>query len=109
MHYEHIKMQIHAWDCCKSRATLCRSSQKQVVCPFSSHCKVVVIRGVFHQKAGSVIIPIGVLKNHPVTLYNVMQSREKDRERERGLSEWKALIVLFPPLWATAATPKVNS
>lgn len=32
--------------------------------PFFPYCKVVIIRGVFHQKAGDVIIPIGVLKNH---------------------------------------------
>lgn len=45
--------------------------------PFFSRCKVVVIKGVFHQKAGGVIIPIGVLKNHPVALYSVMQSRKR--------------------------------
>ena len=56
--------------------------------PFFSCCKVAVIRGVFHQEAGSVIIPIGVLKNHPVTLYNVMQSRKRTgSEREAYLNE----------------------
>lgn len=56
--------------------------------PFFSRCKVEVIRGVFHQKAGGVIIPIGVLKNHPVALYGVMQSRkETGSERKAYLNE----------------------
>lgn len=48
--------------------------------PFILCCKVAVIRGVFHQKAGSVIIPIGVLKNHPVALYNTVGKGQRVRE-----------------------------
>lgn len=42
--------------------------------------------GVFHQKAGSVIIPIGVLKNHPVALYNAMWRRERTASERGGES-----------------------
>lgn len=63
--------------------------------PFFSRCKVAVIRGVFHQKAGSVIIPIGVLKNHPVALYNVMQSRKRTGSAREAYLNKKLLSCCF--------------
>lgn len=47
-----------------SQETLGTKIVKVSSLPFFPRCKVAVIRGVFHQKAGSVIIPIGALKKH---------------------------------------------
>lgn len=64
MQYKKIRMQIHVL----SQELLSAKVVAVSSLPFFSDCKVAVIRGVFHQKASRVIIPIGAEKSPSSTL-----------------------------------------